>query len=67
MTHHIPFQERKTPWRAVLDVASGCYPGFVWGGPPGEVLPVFHFHDVVLVLYLVFAEIASGLASSSNV
>lgn len=42
----IPFQERKTPWRAVLDVAAGCYPAFVFGGPLGDILPVFHFHDV---------------------
>ncbi|MDP6629985.1 MAG: polysaccharide deacetylase family protein [Kiritimatiellia bacterium] len=42
----LPFQERKTPWRGVLDVAAGCYPAFVWGGPLGNVLPVFHFHDV---------------------
>ncbi len=42
----LPFQERKTPWRGPLDLVSGCYPAFTWGGPLGKILPVFHFHDV---------------------
>jgi hypothetical protein len=42
----IPFQERKTPLRAALDLTTGAYPGFLFGRPLGKVLPVFHFHDV---------------------
>jgi len=42
----LPFQERKTPWRGVLDLVGGCYPAFTWGGTLGNILPVFHFHDV---------------------
>jgi hypothetical protein len=55
----IPFEERKTPWRPLLDVVSGCYPAFVFGGPLGHVLPVFHFHDVTrayLEPYLAFLK-----------
>jgi hypothetical protein len=46
MTFRPPFQERKSPWRAVLDVAFGRYPRFVWGGGLNPSVPVFHFHDV---------------------
>jgi hypothetical protein len=42
----LPFQERKTPWRGILDLATGCYPAFAWGGPLGNIVPIFHFHDV---------------------
>lgn len=55
----LPFQERKTPWRGVLDLATGCYPAFTWGGPLGNILPVFHFHDVSreeLEPYLVYLK-----------
>jgi len=41
----IPFQERKTRLRGVLDLASGCYPRFLFGGSLGKYLPVFHFHE----------------------
>lgn len=42
----IPFSERNTPWRGVLDVATGCYPAFLFGGSGlGRWLPVFHFHE----------------------
>jgi len=40
------FQERKTALRAVLDLAAGCYPRFLFGGSLRDILPVFHFHDV---------------------
>ncbi|MCA1808822.1 MAG: polysaccharide deacetylase family protein, partial [Lentisphaerae bacterium] len=46
MLHHIPFQERKTPWRGVLDLVTGRYPVFLFGGQVGNLLPMFHFHDV---------------------
>jgi len=43
----VPFEERKTPLRGVLDLAAFRYPAFCFGGSiaPG-ILPVFHFHDV---------------------
>ena len=46
MAARIPFTEGKSPWRGVLDLASGCYPLFLFGGPLGRWLPVFHFHEV---------------------
>ena len=45
MGNHLPFAERKTPWRGVLDLATGCYPAFLFGGELGRWLPVFHFHE----------------------
>jgi peptidoglycan/xylan/chitin deacetylase (PgdA/CDA1 family) len=45
MAERIPFTERKTPWRGLLDLASGCYPRFLFGGGLGSWLPVFHFHE----------------------
>lgn len=47
MTRRIPFTERNTPWRGVLDLATGGYPGFLFGGGLGRWLPVFHFHEAV--------------------
>jgi len=41
----IPFQERKSRLRGVLDLASGCYPRFLFGGNTGKCLPVFHVHE----------------------
>jgi hypothetical protein len=32
--------------RGLLDLATGCYPAFLFGGSMGPALPVFHFHDV---------------------
>jgi peptidoglycan/xylan/chitin deacetylase (PgdA/CDA1 family) len=32
--------------RGVIDLATGCYPSFVFGGSLGKILPVFHFHEV---------------------
>jgi len=41
----IPFQERKSPFRGMLDLAAGRYPRFLFGGGLGQWLPVFHFHE----------------------
>ncbi|MDD5678633.1 MAG: polysaccharide deacetylase family protein [Kiritimatiellae bacterium] len=41
----IPFQERKSPLRGLLDLAAGRYPRFLFGGGLGHWLPVFHFHE----------------------
>jgi peptidoglycan/xylan/chitin deacetylase (PgdA/CDA1 family) len=38
--------ERYPHLRGALDIATGCYPRFLFGGPVGAALPVFHFHDV---------------------
>lgn len=46
MSYRIPFEERKTPWRGLLDLATGRYPRFLFGGSVGTLLPVFHFHNV---------------------
>lgn len=45
MSGRIPFTERNTPWRGVLDLATGCYPAFLFGSGLGRWLPVFHFHE----------------------
>lgn len=45
MKGRIPFSERNTPLRGVLDLATGCYPAFLFGGGLGRWLPVFHFHE----------------------
>jgi len=47
MSNRLPFSERKTPWRGALDLATGCYPAFLFGGGLGRWLPVFHFHEAV--------------------
>lgn len=57
MIQRIPFSERNTPWRGVLDLATGCYPAFLFGGSLGRWLPVFHFHEAFvghLEPYLVY-------------
>ncbi len=42
----IPFNERGGKLRGVLDVVSGRFPRFVFGGAlADDLLPVFHFHD----------------------
>jgi polysaccharide deacetylase len=46
MTARVPFAERGGALRGVLDLATGCYPAFLFGGEPGDLLPAFHFHDV---------------------
>ena len=47
MKGRIPFSERNTPWRGVLDLATGRYPAFLFGGGLGRWLPVFHFHEAI--------------------
>jgi hypothetical protein len=47
MSGRIPFSERNTPWRGVLDLTTGCYPAFLFGGGVGRWLPVFHFHEAI--------------------
>src|SRR5204863_9128248 len=42
----IPFGERGGTARGLLDLATGCYPAFLFGASLGDMLPVFHFHDV---------------------
>jgi hypothetical protein len=42
----IPFGERGGTVRGLLDLATGCYPAFLFGGGIGDLLPVFHFHDL---------------------
>ena len=42
----VPFAERGGKLRGVLDLATGRYPAFLFGGSVGRLLPVFHFHDV---------------------
>jgi hypothetical protein len=42
----VPFSERGGKARGCLDLVSGRYPAFVFGGRLGAFLPVFHFHEV---------------------
>jgi len=42
----VPFSERGGKARGCLDLVSGRYPAFVFGGSLGAFLPVFHFHEV---------------------
>ena len=42
----VPFSERGGKARGCLDLVSGRYPAFVFGGGLGDFLPVFHFHEV---------------------
>ena len=44
----VPFAERGGTWRGVLDLVTGRYPAFLFGGPIGHLLPVFHLHDVAI-------------------
>ena len=46
MAAHIPFEETNSPLRGILDLATFCYPRFLFGGSLGRWLPVFHFHEV---------------------
>src|SRR5581483_11164955 len=46
MTSKVPFAERGGPVRGVLDLVSGCYPAFLFGGSVGDAVPVFHLHEV---------------------
>src|SRR5438132_387900 len=43
----VPFEERGGPIRGCLDLLSGRYPRFIFGGRvSADLLPAFHFHDV---------------------
>src|SRR5207244_10572718 len=42
----MPFSERGAVVRGGLDLISGRFPAFVFGGSVGAFLPVFHFHEV---------------------
>jgi len=42
----VPFAERGGRVRGLLDLATGTYPAFLFGGPVGRQLPVFHIHEV---------------------
>jgi hypothetical protein len=46
MTARVPFAERGGRLRGVLDLATGCYPAFLFGGSIRDLVPAFHFHDV---------------------
>jgi hypothetical protein len=46
MTARVPFAERGGSVRGLLDLATGCYPAFLFGGSIGDQLPVFHLHEV---------------------
>jgi hypothetical protein len=42
----VPFAERGGRLRGALDLATGTYPAFLFGGAVGDQLPVFHIHEV---------------------
>ena len=42
----VPFSERGGRLRGMLDLATGRYPSFLFGGSTGRLLPVFHLHEV---------------------
>jgi peptidoglycan/xylan/chitin deacetylase (PgdA/CDA1 family) len=42
----VPFAERGGHLRGVIDLATGVYPAFLFGGAIGQQLPVFHIHEV---------------------
>jgi hypothetical protein len=47
LTAGVPFDERGGVLRGCLDLLSGRFPWFVFGGRVGrDLLPVFHFHEV---------------------
>jgi hypothetical protein len=57
MRNPIPFQERKSRIRGILDLVTGRYPSFLFGAGMGKLIPVFHFHEVTfpyLEPYLVY-------------
>lgn len=45
---HVPFPERGGLLRGVVDLATCRYPAFIFGGPVGRLLPVFHLHEVTV-------------------
>jgi peptidoglycan/xylan/chitin deacetylase (PgdA/CDA1 family) len=42
----VPFAERGGAPRGLIDLAAGRYPSFLFGAQVGDLLPVFHFHEV---------------------
>jgi hypothetical protein len=42
----VPLSERGGTLRGLLDLATGRYPAFLFGGSTGRLLPVFHLHEV---------------------
>lgn len=42
----VPLGERGGRLRGAVDLVTGQYPGFVFGGRVKDALPVFHFHEV---------------------
>ena len=42
----IPFTERSGKVRNLVDAFTTIYPRFTFGGALGNILPVFHFHEV---------------------
>ena len=42
----VPFAERGGQLRGLLNLATGTYPAFLFGGRVGSLLPVFHIHEV---------------------
>lgn len=40
-----PFAERGGSLRGLLDLATGSYPAFLFGGSVSNLLPVFHLHE----------------------
>lgn len=45
-TTGVPFRERGGRVRGLLDLMTGCYPAYLFGGPVGRQIPVFHLHEV---------------------
>jgi peptidoglycan/xylan/chitin deacetylase (PgdA/CDA1 family) len=46
LTSRRPLAERGGSLRGTIELVSGAYPRFLFGGGIGGVLPVFHFHEV---------------------
>lgn len=42
----IPFSERGGRLRGAIDLLTGRYPAFLFGGSLGRLVPVFHLHEV---------------------
>ena len=46
LTSRRPLEERGGSVRGTIELVSGAYPGFLFGGGIDGILPVFHFHEV---------------------
>ena len=42
----LTLREKGGKLRGFVDLLSGCYPKFVFGGSTEKILPMFHFHEV---------------------